>query len=50
MTYKTKGVCAQGIEFEIDEIRKYTILNLQVDAPEIHRALHILQKEWMLMK
>ena len=48
MTYKTKGVCAQGIEFEIDDNKK--VHNLQVDAPEIHRALHILQKEWMLMK
>ena len=58
MVYKTKGVCAQGIEFEIDKKKKKktkkkkknTTKKTQVDVPEILRALPILQKEWMQMK
>lgn len=50
MVYKTKGVCAQGIEFEIDDNKKFTISSLQADVPETHRVLHNLQREWMQMK
>ena len=38
MVYKTKGVCAQGIEFEIDDNKKVHNVNTQVAALEIHRV------------
>ena len=35
MVYKTSGVCASAISFDIDDAGKIR----NVDAPEIHRVL-----------
>lgn len=50
MVYKTKGVCAQGIEFEIDDNKKVHNIKFTGGCSETHRVLHSLQREWMQMK
>lgn len=50
MMYKTKGVCAQAIEFEVDDNKKVHNVKFIGAAPEIHRALLLLLKEWTQMR
>ena len=42
MTYKTKGVCAQGIEFEIDDNKKVHSRNMTVLLLSIHNY-HVIK-------
>ena len=38
MTYKTKGVCASHIEFEVDDNKKSTMSVSSADAAEIPKV------------
>ena len=38
MTYKTKGVCASHIEFEVDDNKKFTMYASSADAAETLRV------------
>lgn len=47
MVYKTKGVCAQGIEFEIDDQKKSSQYQVYRRMFRKHTGVAQLAREWM---